>query len=187
MEMSPVSYGDFSLAPRGTSGARIGESIPPTCSRFAPLNRSRRVGRPGLPGVGPGPSPGAPRPGRFTERSNGSPTAHWDHKARRAAFPGCRFGGLSSPPDQLGAGKPPEPAGRNACPTEQRFMESGKTKPASHLLSPTLSSITWRRGRSHRAARPGCLNSRAVGQWGPRREEVRSGNRPVGSPPAAQL
>ena len=47
------------------------------------------------------------------------------HEPGGAAFPGCRFGGLSSPLDLLGAGKPPEPAGRNACPTGLRFMESG--------------------------------------------------------------
>ena len=63
------------------------------------------------------------RSGRNRGRRNGSQTAHGVQEPRRAAFPGCRFGGLSSPPDQLGAGKPPEPAGRKACPTGRRFME----------------------------------------------------------------
>ena len=61
-------------------------------------------------------------PGLLLGRIHGSPTARWDHEPGRTAFPGCRFGGLSSPPAQLGAGKPPEPAGRNACPTGLRFM-----------------------------------------------------------------
>ena len=61
-------------------------------------------------------------------RLNGSPTAHWDHEPRRAAFPGCRFGGLSGPSNERGAGKPPEPAGRKACPTGLRFRGRGAGK-----------------------------------------------------------
>ena len=59
----------------------------------------------------------SPRGPRGLGRLNGSRIAHWDREPRRAAFPGGRFGGLSGPPDQLGAGKPPEPAAWKGCPT----------------------------------------------------------------------
>jgi len=62
--------------------------------------------------------------GRFLGRFHGSPTAQGGHEPRRAAFPGCRLTGLSSPVFVRGAGKPPEPAGRNACPTGLRFMKA---------------------------------------------------------------
>ena len=118
---------------RGWEGAERGRS----CGE--PMKRVRRVRRPGLQGVGPVSSSGGPRPGRFNGsrlvpsdllmgRLNGSPIAPRDHKLRRAAFPGCRFGGLSSPPDQLGAGKPPEPAGRKACLTGLRFIGSNRER-----------------------------------------------------------
>ena len=50
-------------------------------------------------------------------RLNDSRTAHGGREPRRAAFPGCRFWGLSSPQLVRRAGKPAEPAGRKACPT----------------------------------------------------------------------
>ena len=106
-----------SLRPRSGGSLR---STPPGGRAKRQAESEKREHGPGLgrrdaapPGVG---------------RLNGSPTAHWDHEPRRAAFPGCRFGGLSGPSNERGAGKPPEPAGRKACPTGLRFRGRGAGK-----------------------------------------------------------
>jgi hypothetical protein len=80
------------------------------------LTASRRIGR----------LPTCATP-RFMGSLHGFMTAHWDHEPpprSATAFPGCGFGGLSSPPLLRATGKSPEPAGWKACST-LRFMGRG--------------------------------------------------------------
>ena len=119
------------------------DAVPAGCDR---PGRLRRGGLGGefreMEGLdrSPGPFPAGSGNSAFME----SPWFHSDllaiHEPGRAAFPGCRFGGLSSPPDQLGAGKPPEPAAWKGCPTG--FMETAILR-LSH--APILASVGGRR------------------------------------------
>src|SRR2546425_8038252 len=72
------------------------------------------------------PKGGTPNQPWFRESPLSLFRMHWDlEPTRRAGFPACQLTGHSRPVLALRAtGKSPEPADRNVCPTNPRFMES---------------------------------------------------------------
>ena len=79
---------------------------------------------------------------------------------RRAGFPAGRFTGLSGPVFVQGAGKPPEPAGRNACPTSPAVPRSSLPAHAVQLIGAIPATLTIQARVSRRLVE-GCGGAKA--------------------------